>query len=85
MILKSMKERSCFSRPFDGKRIMGKASFAELKDAEGRIQVYFMIFRLMRKKQCTMWFQNYWILAILLVRGTVSKRKWEKSQFMFMD
>jgi lysyl-tRNA synthetase class 2 len=23
-----------------GKRIMGKASFAELKDAEGRIQVY---------------------------------------------
>jgi lysyl-tRNA synthetase class 2 len=44
-----MKERSCFSRPFDGKRIMGKASFAELKDAEGRIQVYFMIFRLMEK------------------------------------
>jgi lysyl-tRNA synthetase class II len=35
-----MKERSCFSRPFDGKRIMGKASFAEEKDAEGRIQVY---------------------------------------------
>jgi lysyl-tRNA synthetase class 2 len=23
-----------------GKRIMGKASFAELKDAEGRIQIY---------------------------------------------
>jgi lysyl-tRNA synthetase class 2 len=35
-----MKERSCFSRRLMGKRIMGKASFAELKDAEGRFQVY---------------------------------------------
>jgi lysyl-tRNA synthetase class 2 len=29
---------SCWT--FDGKRIMGKASFAELKDTEGRIQIY---------------------------------------------
>jgi hypothetical protein len=51
-----------------GKRIMGKASFAELKDAEGRIQVYVSRDDIStdEEKQCTMWFQNYWILAILL-------------------
>jgi lysyl-tRNA synthetase class II len=52
-----------------GKRIMGKASFAELKDAEGGFKSMLreMIFRLTKRKQCTMLFQkNYWILAILL-------------------
>jgi hypothetical protein len=52
-----------------GKRIMGKASFAELKDAEGRIQVYVSRDDIStdEEKQCTMWFQNtMWILAILL-------------------
>jgi lysyl-tRNA synthetase class 2 len=55
-----MKERSCFSRPFDGKRIMGKASFAELKDAEGRIQVYVSRDDIStdEEKQCTMWFSK---------------------------
>jgi lysyl-tRNA synthetase class II len=83
-----MKERSCFSRPFDGKTHHGKASFAELKmlkDAYSGV-CFEMIFRLMRKKQCTMWFQKTVDIGDFIeVRGTVLKLKWEKSQFMFMD
>jgi lysyl-tRNA synthetase class II len=37
------------------------------------------------EKQCTMWFQKLDIGDFIGVRGTVLKRKWEKSRFMFMD
>jgi lysyl-tRNA synthetase class 2 len=69
-----------------GKRIMGK-SFAELKDAEGRIQVYVSRDDIStdEEKQCTMWFSKLLILAILLGFAVVLKRKWVKSRFMFMD
>jgi lysyl-tRNA synthetase class II len=48
-----------------GKRIMGKASFAELKDAEGRIQIYVARDDIStdERKQCTMLFSRnygYW-------------------------
>jgi lysyl-tRNA synthetase class 2 len=52
-----------------GKRIMGKASFAELKDAEGRIQIYVARDDISTDEEKTMYnvvFKNYWILAILL-------------------
>jgi lysyl-tRNA synthetase class 2 len=70
-----MKERSCFSRPFDGKTHHGKASFAELKDAEGRIQVYVSRDDIStdEEKQCTMWFQNCGYWRFYGVRGTVFK------------
>jgi lysyl-tRNA synthetase class II len=51
-----------------GKRIMGKASFAELKDAEGRIQIYVARDDISTDEEKTMYnvvFKNYWILAIL--------------------
>jgi lysyl-tRNA synthetase class 2 len=71
-----------------GKRIMGKASFAELKDAEGRIQIYVARDDISTDEEKTMYnvvFKNYWILAILL--GFVerfSERRWVKSLFIFM-
>jgi lysyl-tRNA synthetase class 2 len=70
-----------------GKRIMGKASFAELKDAEGRIQVYVSRDDISTDEennvQCG--FKNYWILAIFGVRGTVLKRKWEICSCLWID
>jgi lysyl-tRNA synthetase class 2 len=72
-----MKERSCFSRPFDGKRIMGKASFAELKDAEGRIQVYVSRDDISTDEENNVqWFQKLLDIGDFIgVRGTVLKRK----------
>jgi lysyl-tRNA synthetase class 2 len=70
-----------------GKRIMGKASFAELKDAEGRIQIYVARDDISTDEEKTMYnvvFKKLWILAILL--GFVerfSERRW-KSLFIFM-
>jgi lysyl-tRNA synthetase class 2 len=71
-----------------GKRIMGKASFAELKDAEGRIQIYVARDDISTDEEKTMYnvvFKKLWILAILL--GFVerfSERRWVKSLFIFM-
>jgi lysyl-tRNA synthetase class II len=62
-----------------GKRIMGKASFAELKDAEGRIQIYVSRddISMMKKNNVQCGFKNYWILAILLgFAERFSKRRW---------
>jgi lysyl-tRNA synthetase class 2 len=52
-----------------GKRIMGKASFAELKDAEGRIQIYVARDDISTDEEKTMYnvvFKKLLILAILL-------------------
>jgi lysyl-tRNA synthetase class 2 len=71
-----------------GKRIMGKASFAELKDAEGRIQIYVARDDISTDEEKTMYnvvFKKLLILAILL--GFVerfSERRWVKSLFIFM-
>jgi lysyl-tRNA synthetase class 2 len=68
-----------------GKRIMGKASFAELKDAEGRIQIYVARDDISTEK--TMYnvvFKNYWILAILLGFVERFSERRVKSLFIFM-
>jgi phage terminase large subunit-like protein len=83
-ILISTTERSDFSRSIDGKTHHGKASFAELKDADGfKSMLREMIFR-RRENNVQCCFQK-WILAILL--GFVerfSERRWVKSLFIFM-
>jgi lysyl-tRNA synthetase class 2 len=67
---------------------MGKASFAELKDAEGRIQIYVARDDISTDEEKTMYnvvFKKLLILAILL--GFVerfSERRWVKSLFIFM-
>jgi lysyl-tRNA synthetase class 2 len=67
-----------------GKRIMGKASFAELKDAEGDSNLCCeMIFRLTKRKQCTMLFSKTIDITIIGVRGTVSERRWVKSVHIY--
>jgi len=46
------------------RRIQGKASFAELQDSEGRVQVYLTEMRSVpgKTRPCTMTFiKNYWI------------------------
>jgi lysyl-tRNA synthetase class 2 len=58
-----------------GKRIMGKASFAELKDTEGR-QIYVSRddISMMKKKRCTIWFSKLLDIGDFIgVRGTVFK------------
>jgi lysyl-tRNA synthetase class 2 len=71
-------KRSCFSRPFDGKTHHGKVSFAELKDAEGRIQVYVSRDDISTDEEKTMYnvvFKTVDI-GILLGFAVVLKRKW---------
>jgi lysyl-tRNA synthetase class 2 len=56
------------------RRFMGKASFAELKDAEGRIQIYVreMIFRLTKRNNVQCCFQKLLDIGDFIgVRGTV--------------
>jgi lysyl-tRNA synthetase class 2 len=85
-ILKSTKEEVILAGRLMGKRIMGKASFAELKDAEGRIQIYVSRDDIStdEKTMYNVVSKNYWILAILL--GFVerfSKRRWVKSVHVY--
>jgi len=50
------------------RRIMGKASFAELQDSDGKIQIYVNRDEICegKIKLCTIQFsKNYWILVIL--------------------
>jgi lysyl-tRNA synthetase class 2 len=57
-----------------GKRIMGKASFAELKDAEGRIQIYVARDDISTDEEKTMYnvvFKTIDIGDFIGVRGTV--------------
>jgi lysyl-tRNA synthetase class II len=70
-----------------GKRIMGKASFAELKDAEGRIQVYVSRDDISTDEEKTMYngFQNCWILAILWGSRNGFQNASGEISFMFMD
>jgi lysyl-tRNA synthetase class II len=87
-ILISTTEEVILAGRLMGKRIMGKASFAELKDAEGRIQIYVARDDIStdEKTMYNVVSKNYWILAILL--GFVerfSERRWVKSLFIFMD
>lgn len=68
------------------RRIMGKASFMELQDSEGRIQVYISraIFVRTRIKTHTMSFsRNYWISVISSgSRDSFSVLRWERFPFM---
>ena len=58
------------------RRIMGKASFMELQDSEGRIQVY-----ISRDDICPD--ENYWISVISSgARDSFSVLKWERFPFM---
>jgi lysyl-tRNA synthetase class 2 len=70
-----------------GKRIMGKASFAELKDAEGRIQIYVARDDISTDEEKTMYnvvFKKLLDIGDFIgVRGTVSERR-VKSLFIFM-
>lgn len=69
-----------------GRRIMGNASFVELQDSEGRIQLYLSQTKFVREKikPCTTMFsKNSSIAAILLVLKVLClKPKWVKSRFM---
>jgi lysyl-tRNA synthetase class 2 len=72
---------------FDGKAYHGKASFAELKDTEGRIKFMFleMTFRMMKKKSDVHGFQKTVDIGDFIgVRGTVFKTQLAKSLFIFM-
>jgi lysyl-tRNA synthetase class 2 len=71
-----------------GKRIMGKASFAELKDTEGRIQIYVSrddISDDEEKKRCTMVFKKLLDIGDFIeFAERFSKRRLAKSLFIFM-
>jgi lysyl-tRNA synthetase class 2 len=70
-----------------GKRIMGKASFAELKDAEGRIQIYVARDDISTDEEKTMYNVVFKKLDIGDFMGFVerfSERRWVKSLFIFM-
>jgi lysyl-tRNA synthetase class 2 len=58
-----------------GKRIMGKASFAELKDTEGRIQIYVSRDDISddEEKRCTIVLKTIGYYDFIGVRGTVFK------------
>lgn len=67
-------------------RIMGKASFAEIQDHMGRIQIYVNrdeLCPVMTKPCITRYLKNCWILETLLeLKDLYSERKWVKYLFM---
>jgi lysyl-tRNA synthetase class II len=78
----------CLAGRIMNKRIMGNASFAELMDSSGKIQIYdAMISALEKTKQCIILFsKDFLILAILSGLGVMFlKHKWAKQQFMLMN
>jgi len=80
------RKQVCIAGRIMSRRIMGKASFVELQDSKGRIQVYISRDDINTEAQPEMYntvFKKLWILVTLLVsKGLYSAHKWAKSVYM---
>lgn len=69
-----------------GKRIMGKASFAELQDGKGRVQLYISRDDLCPTEDKDLYNKVFKKLSILVIslalKALFSKRRWAKYPFM---